>query len=660
MIRFLLRAAPALFAAVFASCLPLAAQAACGGRPAPAPMRNFHVAVYITVGVVERMADADWLARSWQAISCNVHVDKVYIETFRSGETANEPLIERIKSFFQARGVATAGGIAFQGPTRAGQFHSLDYSDPQTREFVRHISALTARHFDEIILDDFFFSNSKTDADIAAKGDRSWTAFRLQMMDEVARDLVEGAAKAANPRVRVIVKFPNWYEHFQGLGYDLAQEPKIFDGIYTGTETRDPEITAQQLQPYESFEIFRYFSNIAPGRNRGGWVDTYGTRYLDRYAEQLWDTVFAKAPEITLFNWADLLRPAAPGARAAWQTLPTSFNYGALLHQAFAPPPASPSGRFNPPPPSAAAAAGYALAVADPVVGELGEPIGLAVYKPLQSDGEDFLPNYLGMLGLPLDLTPSFPDSLSPGDTILLAQSAAADPRLVPEMESALSAGANVVITSGLLCALQREARDLPPERRISQITEMRCTGRELPVDSYPSDPDDAVGAWHNADGGPAMFPLISFFTNESWSLVHGLDHGFAVPLLLMDQYSRGTLYVWVMPENPADLYRLPAPVLAAIKKPLAGALPVRLDGPSGISIFPYNNGTFIVESFLPHPAAITITGRFHRLENLVTGAVYLGRSAPASMGPSPMAGRKEEVFPFAVEPHSWIALRER
>ncbi|MEI9905602.1 MAG: hypothetical protein WDN06_17865 [Asticcacaulis sp.] len=78
----------------------------------------------------------------------------------------------------------------------------------------------------------------------------------------------------------------------------------MFDGIYTGTETRDPVITDQLLQQYESYEIIRYYSNIRPyNKNGGGWVDTYSTLYADRYAEQLWDTLFAKAPEITLFNW---------------------------------------------------------------------------------------------------------------------------------------------------------------------------------------------------------------------------------------------------------------------------------------------------------------------------------------------------------------------
>jgi hypothetical protein len=35
---------------------------------------------------------------------------------------------------------------------------------------VKHVAEVTARHFDEIILDDFFFNNTKRDSDIAAKG----------------------------------------------------------------------------------------------------------------------------------------------------------------------------------------------------------------------------------------------------------------------------------------------------------------------------------------------------------------------------------------------------------------------------------------------------------------------------------------------------------
>ena len=55
-------------------------------------------------------------------------------------------------------------------------------------------------------------------------------------MDQVSRgNSIVGPAKAVNPKVKVIIKFPNWYESFQNNGYDLQiTSHTIFDGIWTG------------------------------------------------------------------------------------------------------------------------------------------------------------------------------------------------------------------------------------------------------------------------------------------------------------------------------------------------------------------------------------------------------------------------------------------
>ena len=301
---------------------------AISGPMSPADnFKNFSVAIYIPVNLTRQMKDPQWLTDHWNRIAAQLKVDKVYIETYRSRQIADEDSIETIKKFFTDRGVRVAGGLALQDVDQGGRFNSFSYANPDDRKYVQKVVEMTARHFDEIILDDFFFFSTKTDADIAAKGSKSWTQYRLDAMDEVSRDLVVGPAKAVNPRMKFVIKFPNWYEHFQGLGYDLDAEPKIFDGIYTGTETRDPVFTEQHLQPYESYEIVRYFENIAPGRNGGGWVDTYDLKFIDRYAEQLWDTAFAKAREVMLFNFAALEQPVVVGDRTLWQDTPTSFNY---------------------------------------------------------------------------------------------------------------------------------------------------------------------------------------------------------------------------------------------------------------------------------------------------------------------------------------------
>jgi len=126
-------------------------------------------------------------------------------------------------------------------------FETFDYTNPEDRAKIKEIVTATAKAFDEFILDDFFFTSSKSASAIAQKGDRSWTDFRLELMTEVSRDLVLDVARSVNPKVKVIIKYPNWYEHFQGVGYNLEVQPKIFDEIYTGTETRDSVYNAQHL-----------------------------------------------------------------------------------------------------------------------------------------------------------------------------------------------------------------------------------------------------------------------------------------------------------------------------------------------------------------------------------------------------------------------------
>jgi hypothetical protein len=619
----------------------------------PPPAHDqFRVAVYIPVGVVERMKDPAFLRKSWDELSSQVKVDKVYIESYRSDVIADDALLETVKAFFTAQGVEVAGGIAYAagGDTagftanevESGQFISFCYTDPKQRDYVKHVSEVTARHFDEIMLDDFFFNNTKRGSDIAAKGNDSWSAFRLRLMDEVSRDLVIGPARAVNPKVKIIIKFPNWYEHFQANGYDLDQEPKLFDGIYTGTETRDPVDNDQHLQQYESYQIVRYFDNISPRGNGGGWVDVYGTRYLDRYAEQLWDTMLAKAPQIVLFQYSDLLRAPELGDRKAWSALDTSFNLAGLdkWHAA--------SGSSAPT--NYASVAGYSLAKVNEVLGKLGNPIALASYKPYQSTGEDFLHNYLGMIGIPIDLHPEFP---SDAKTILLTESAKFDAAIVDKIKAHLERGGNIVITSGLLNALQ--------DKGLAQIADLHATGNILNVEEYWG----GYGAGSGANLGATselLVPEIAFQTNDAWPIVRGTANGRGAPLLIMDRHSKGILYVLTIPENPNDLYSLPQAVLTQIKRYLLDGFPAEIDAPSKVSLFAYDNRTFVVESYLDTPTQVTVStpSASGRLRNLATDELVDGK-VPAS----PTNQRRRAPQPphteFHIEllPHSFAAFAE-
>lgn len=603
---------------------------------------NLDVAIYIPVGVVRSFEDPQKLQDDWNRISAQLQVDKVYIEVQRNRELASDELLERVKKFFLDHGVRVAGGMALSDGGNGGQFKSFCYTDPQDRQFIRNAAELAARHFDEVIQDDFFFVNTKTDSDIAARGTNSWTQFRLALMDDAAENLIIKPARAVNPRVRLIIKFPNWYEYFQGLGYDLDRESKLFDGIYTGTETRDPVITDQHLQQYESYEIIRYFDNIAPGRNGGGWVDTYSIRYIDRYAEQLWDTLFAKAPQIMLFEWSAMSRPIVPGERESWQNLHTSFDYNRMLADFET---NHPAGLTQP---TIASVVSYSLKPLNSFLGRLGNPIGIASYKPYQSTGEDFLQNYLGVIGIPIEMYPYFPTN---SDMVLLTEEAKFDPDIVAKIKQQLVAGKSVVITSGLLHALA--------DRGINDIVELRYTDRKLPAREFYG----GFGAGNGADLGndpnaAILLPVIEFLTNDAWPLVRAMANGGATPLLLMDRYSQGVLYVLTIPDNFADLYRLPPAVTSVLKGYLLRGFPVRLDGPSQVALFAYDNNTFIVESFLPTETDVTVsvTGDYTRLRNLVTGEELAGQApeGPMGFGVRRAPGENRESFNVHLLPHSY------
>ncbi len=578
--------------------------------------RNFNVAIYARAYEVREMADLDSLAARFDVMQRYLKVDRVYLETHRDTLIADEATIRAARQFFADRGVHTSGGITFTIMER-NRFQTYCYTRPESRAKVKEIAEYTASLFDDFLLDDFFFTNCKCPACIEAKGDRTWTDYRLDLMAGAARDLVVGPAKAINPDVHVTIKYPNWYPHFHALGFNLELQPAIFDGIYTGTETRDAVLSNQHLQPYESYQIVRYFEAIAPGRNGGGWVDPFGSSTADRYAEQLWLTAFSKAPEIMLFDFRSLQTPVQPSQRAAWQgdrpATPRSWGIGVdfdEMVEEHRQADGSLSGDAT-----LALAAGHAFERVDAIVGELGEPIGVASYRPFHAEGEDFLHDYLGMLGIPIALQPTFP---AEANTVLLTEVAKADRDIVARISEHLLDGKNVVVTSGLYGALQGGE----PGHTIEDIVELEVTGAKATVQEY-------LMGWRTrvqADA-PILIPHIRYMTNDSWEEISGLTETTGHPVLHSAAYASGVLYVLTIPDNFDDLYKLPEAVLARIRAVVVADLPVRVDAPAQVAFFAYDNDTFIVESFLPEVTDVTIVASegVSEVRDLLTGEVLQG-----------------------------------
>ncbi len=520
---------------------------------------NFKVAIYCPVGIVEKMSEGDYLEKSFEFIGKNFHADKVYLETHRHGDLISENKLLKVKRFFESKGIKVAGGITATGKKPiANHMRVYCYSDENNLAHLKKTVEFTAKHFDEIILDDFFFTTCKCEKCIKAKGERSWENFRSELMVNVARNVILKTAKSVNPNVKMVIKYPNWYEYYYNNGYNLEKESELFDGVYIGTETRDPVFTHQNLQPYQSYSLVRYLENVKPGKNGGGWIDPLDKRFLERYAEQIRLTLFAKAKEVTLFHYGALFEILKDG-KVTGTVAPVAANV---------------------------------FSKTDVFLGQLGNPAGLASYRPYRAHGEEFLHNYLGMLGIPVELTPEFP---ADAKTVLITEGAKADAEIIGKLKEKLLDGGNVIITSGFLKAMRNKG--------IRDIIQAEVTGRKF----FAEDFTDLNFKNISHAKTPILFPEISFATNDSWEEVIAIGNGNGFPVLLSSNYGKGMVYVLVVPDNFADLYSLPEETISMIKKHLLSDLPVKINAPAQIAQFYYDNGTFIVHSFLPNKAVVKI-----------------------------------------------------
>jgi hypothetical protein len=91
-------------------------------------------------------------------------------------------------------------------------------------------------------------------------------------------------------------------------------------------------------------------------------------------------------------------------------------------------------------------------------------------------------------------------------------------------------------------------------------------------------------------------------------------------------KYGQGTFCVLAVPDDFADLYRLPQSVLNQIRALLCQEAFVSLDAPDHVSLFAYDNHTFIVQNFRPQPVNTRVlVARATRLHDLLSGETLAG-----------------------------------
>ena len=522
--------------------------------------QNFNVAVYCPVHNVNSITDEAEFESRFRHLTDHVKIGRAYVECYRGLEWASKEQLLQLKAYFEGKGIAVSGGITTcAGENDQDGFVSLCYSKPEGQEILRKAVALNAEVFDEFIFDDFYFLNCRCKDCVAKKGERSWSEFRLSEKRRITEEIVMKTAKEVNPDVNVIVKFPQWYEVFNETGYDLKMEPSLFDSIYTGTETRNPVYAAQHLPKYLSYFIMRYLESAAPGRNLGGWFDPYECTYnLTSYLEQAYLTLFAKAREVALFSLGSIIDD------------PTFRLFAPVVGELFD--------------------------EVDGYLGQLGNPVGAAAYRPANGRGEDNIHNYLGMCGIPLEPCIDYPEKEK---VIFLAEGAADDPMIVSKMKKSMLEGGSVIVTSGFV----RKLGD-----GFSEFVNVKYSARKAMVSEFADSKNSGVSISGKYTGvKPVLIPQMEYCTNDVWELAaaYGTDNNF--PVVLRCSYGDGNISIITIPDDMGDLYHYPVQVLGVIREVFGKEMPAVLEGPSGIQLFFYDSGHIIVRSDLPYMEDVTL-----------------------------------------------------
>ncbi|MDR0289818.1 MAG: hypothetical protein LBI06_02675 [Treponema sp.] len=533
---------------------------------------DFGIATYLFAAAIEK-ASLDDIRHGIEFFEKFCPLDKAYIEPHRGNVDVSPEKIRAVKALFEEHGIEAAGGITttiqMPGHEKNSIFDTFCYTEDACKKRLAEIVRQTAAMFDEIILDDFYFTACRCEHCIEAKGAKTWAEYRLTLMEDVSRLIVK-AAKEANPNAKMIIKYPNWYESYQETGYNPENQKDIFDGIYTGTETRNPKYEQQHLQRYLSYSIVRYLENVSPGRNGGGWIDPFGlSDDISGWTEQAEFTLFAKAREMML------------------------FNFFVMIDSGFLPP-LSPR-----------------LARLDAIAKQCGKPQGVSLYEPYNADGEDQVANYLGMAGIPFEPSPEF---VANGDIMFLPLSAAKDEGIIPKLEQYVRQGNTAVITAGFL----KECMN----RGITDMTSARPAGKTISGSEYWVEPyRERRLVCRGAQA--ILIEALDYKTNASWCEIAMIRSHNSFPLLIHDFYGKGNLYILNMPNDFGDLYQLPTEAIGHINRVFSGPSQPWIKTSPRACLFRYDNGIIGIYSQKPYADDVDIflPENYSLLSDLETGA---------------------------------------
>ncbi len=379
-------------------------------------VNDLRLSIYITAHAVNNLLATEAGMREAISLFRTTGATKAYVEVYRGGLVIEKSLLEKVRNKFLENGIEVVGGIATVpgldfGVKQEGQLGWFNWQNPKTQNDLKKVVEMSAEVFDEFIVDDFLCTADTSDESKVAKGDKSWSQYRRELLTRLSKEIFIEPAKKVNPNIKMIIKYPQWYDRFHLFGYDLSTEPELFDKVWVGTESRG-QYTQRYgfVQPYEGFVNYRWIKDIVVNKIGGAWFD-HGDCDQNDFIEQAYQSVLAGAKEIILFNYFDFVN-----GHKGHHLLRYQFEQLADLAKSVAENPVE----------------------------------GVAAYKPINSDagGDLYIMDFIGMLGIPL-----FPVHEYPTDAkvIFLPTQAAADVEILSKVKNSIAKGSTVIFTTGFL-----------------------------------------------------------------------------------------------------------------------------------------------------------------------------------------------------------------
>ena len=359
-------------------------------------------------------------------------ISKVYLESYRHRRLAEAGLLRTVRDEFVSAGIETAGCITTTQMSKRTATWEITtcFTDPSAHEFLQGVVEMTAGVFDLIILDDFFFSACSCPFCEKERNGRTWGDFRSDLMLDIARKRVIAPARAVNKNVKIIIKYPKWYEGYYGSGYDVLRETELFDCSWIGTETREPDsIEAGRTPQTAASWIQGWMNDASKGKCGGAWYDPIDTK-PETFLEQARQSIIGGAKE-SLLHCYDYLATKTPGLAIHGKDL--EIKNGLADAEAFK-----------------TEVEGLSL-LAETLSGM--EPYGVLLPKNPNDDPEKeaYLPSFAGMLGIPSVAAASLKDAPS----IFLGAQARGFHELTHYIESTLTTGRPLLLTSNLLKSIR-------------------------------------------------------------------------------------------------------------------------------------------------------------------------------------------------------------